>query len=150
MNQVMKMKLPFILMAIILITLPCLNACSILQTEPEAIELTYSNFFPPTHLHSILAEEWIKEIEKRIGLQKTGQQEVITDPLAKNDTEKCAIPLCNSLQIQLSRNNKISCAEVHPLLLRARPLKMAYEYSQLHLLIMLLFFLKYLFLLLEI
>ncbi|MDH5695635.1 MAG: C4-dicarboxylate ABC transporter substrate-binding protein, partial [Dehalococcoidia bacterium] len=32
---------------------------------PEVIELTCSNFFPPTDLHSILPNEWIKEIEKR-------------------------------------------------------------------------------------
>ena len=29
------------------------------------IKLTYSSFFPPTHLNSILAEAWIKEIETR-------------------------------------------------------------------------------------
>lgn len=31
----------------------------------KSIELTYSNFFPPTHIQSQLAESWIKEIEKR-------------------------------------------------------------------------------------
>lgn len=40
-------------------------AAPALEEEPEVIELSYSNFFPPTHFHSILAEEWIKEIEKR-------------------------------------------------------------------------------------
>jgi TRAP-type C4-dicarboxylate transport system substrate-binding protein len=30
-----------------------------------ATTLTYSNFFPPTHGQSILAEEWCKEVEKR-------------------------------------------------------------------------------------
>lgn len=29
--------------------------------------LSYSNFFPPTHIHSQLAEEWCKEVEKRTG-----------------------------------------------------------------------------------
>jgi len=28
-------------------------------------EFTYANFFPPTHIQSILAESWIKEVEKR-------------------------------------------------------------------------------------
>jgi len=28
-------------------------------------QLTYSNFFPPTHIQSQLAEEWIKEVESR-------------------------------------------------------------------------------------
>ncbi len=31
------------------------------------IKLTYSNFFPPTHIQSKLAESWCKEIEKRTG-----------------------------------------------------------------------------------
>lgn len=30
-----------------------------------AVTLTYSNFFPPTHVHSKLAESWGKEVEKR-------------------------------------------------------------------------------------
>ncbi len=30
-----------------------------------AIKLTYSNFFPPTHIQSKLAEAWCKEVEKR-------------------------------------------------------------------------------------
>lgn len=29
------------------------------------VTLTYSNFFPPTHIQSKLAEEWCKEVEKR-------------------------------------------------------------------------------------
>jgi len=29
------------------------------------VTLTYSNFFPPTHIQSILAEEWCAEVEKR-------------------------------------------------------------------------------------
>ena len=33
--------------------------------DKKVINLTYSNFFPPTHLNSILAEAWIKEIETR-------------------------------------------------------------------------------------
>ena len=34
---------------------------------PSAAEmtLTYSNFFPPTHVQSQLAESWCKEVEKR-------------------------------------------------------------------------------------
>lgn len=31
----------------------------------ETIKLTYSNFFPPTHTQSKLAESWCKEVEKR-------------------------------------------------------------------------------------
>jgi TRAP-type C4-dicarboxylate transport system substrate-binding protein len=32
-----------------------------------AVRLTYSNFFPPTHIQSKLAEEWCREVEKRTG-----------------------------------------------------------------------------------
>jgi len=35
------------------------------STKAQTINLTYSNFFPPTHGHSIAAENMIKEIEKR-------------------------------------------------------------------------------------
>jgi len=36
------------------------------QKAPETvIELNYSNFFPATHYHSILAEQWIREIQRR-------------------------------------------------------------------------------------
>ena len=31
----------------------------------KTIQLTYSNFFPPTHIQSILAQEWCDEVEKR-------------------------------------------------------------------------------------
>ncbi len=33
--------------------------------QPKPVELTYSIFFPPTHQHTVLANEWAKEIEKR-------------------------------------------------------------------------------------
>jgi TRAP-type C4-dicarboxylate transport system substrate-binding protein len=35
------------------------------KVSANAIELTYANFFPPVHVHSKLAESWMKEIEKR-------------------------------------------------------------------------------------
>lgn len=38
------------------------SSCS--TGSKETIELTYSNFFPPTHLNSILAQEWINEIQR--------------------------------------------------------------------------------------
>lgn len=31
----------------------------------EVIELSYANMFPPTHIQSILPEQWCKEVEKR-------------------------------------------------------------------------------------
>lgn len=33
----------------------------------DTMRLRYSNFFPPTHVQSKLAEEWCKEVEKRTG-----------------------------------------------------------------------------------
>ena len=30
----------------------------------KTIKLTYSNFFPPTHIQSKLAESWCQEVEK--------------------------------------------------------------------------------------
>jgi TRAP-type C4-dicarboxylate transport system substrate-binding protein len=35
------------------------------KTQAATIQLTYSNFFPPTHFNAQLAESWGKEIEKR-------------------------------------------------------------------------------------
>ncbi len=35
------------------------------NVSAESIKLTYSNFFPPTHIQSKLAEAWCKEVEKR-------------------------------------------------------------------------------------
>ncbi len=35
------------------------------STPAKVIELSYNNVFPPTHFNSVLAEEWINEIEKR-------------------------------------------------------------------------------------
>lgn len=36
-----------------------------LKAEAASVKLTYSNFFPPTHIQSKLAEAWCKEVEKR-------------------------------------------------------------------------------------
>jgi len=38
-----------------------------LKAEAETIKLTYSNFFPPSHIQAKLADSWCKEIEKRTG-----------------------------------------------------------------------------------
>jgi TRAP-type C4-dicarboxylate transport system substrate-binding protein len=35
------------------------------QAQAAPIKLTYSNFFPPFHIQSKLAEAWCKEVEKR-------------------------------------------------------------------------------------
>lgn len=36
-----------------------------LQSQAAPIKLTYSNFFPPSHIQAKLADSWCKEIEKR-------------------------------------------------------------------------------------
>ena len=36
-----------------------------IQAEAKTYKLTYSNFFPPFHIQSKLAESWCKEVEKR-------------------------------------------------------------------------------------
>jgi len=36
-----------------------------LKAEAASVKLTYSNFFPPTHIQSKLAEAWCKEVEKQ-------------------------------------------------------------------------------------
>jgi len=48
--------------AIILIF--CLSALSAMSAFAKT-QLTYTNFFPPTHIQSQLAESWCKEVEKR-------------------------------------------------------------------------------------
>lgn len=35
------------------------------QPQAAPVKLTYSNFFPPQHIQSKLAEEWCREVEKR-------------------------------------------------------------------------------------
>ena len=50
-----------------------ITAAFIFSTSPTAFaktyKLTYSNFFPPTHIQSKLAESWCQEVEKRTGGQ---------------------------------------------------------------------------------
>jgi len=53
----------FFLVAIIGIAFMTVGAYKAQAQQP--ITLTYSNFFPPTHIQSKLAETWCKEIEKR-------------------------------------------------------------------------------------
>jgi TRAP-type transport system periplasmic protein len=43
----------------------CVIALPGYSTAQKVISLNYSNFFPAPHKHSILAEQWCKEVEKR-------------------------------------------------------------------------------------
>lgn len=53
-----------ILLAVVLVPLGLCTSC-VGPAPAETIELTYSNFFPPTHLHSVLAERFCQEIKER-------------------------------------------------------------------------------------
>jgi TRAP-type C4-dicarboxylate transport system substrate-binding protein len=57
-------KLFLALFVIALLATPIFAGCGE-KALSEKIELTYSNFFPPTHLHSVLADQFCQEIEKR-------------------------------------------------------------------------------------
>lgn len=59
----MKTKILVFALALALVLSSVVTGCD--SGNKEVIELTYSNFFPVTHLNSILAQEWIKEIESR-------------------------------------------------------------------------------------
>jgi TRAP-type C4-dicarboxylate transport system substrate-binding protein len=52
-----------------LLTAACVMLALVVVTVPGSqaapIRLTYSNFFPPTHIQSELADAWCKEVEKR-------------------------------------------------------------------------------------
>lgn len=50
---------------VMLIVLIFLLAYAVPVQAESPIKLTYSNFFPPTHIQSKLAEDWAKEIEQR-------------------------------------------------------------------------------------
>lgn len=39
--------------------------CGVNTAQAKAIELSYANFFPPTHIQAKLGDSWAKEIEKR-------------------------------------------------------------------------------------
>jgi len=58
----MKKIFLFFLVAIIGIAFMSVGA---FKAQAAPIKLTYSNFFPPTHIQSKLAEAWCKEVEKR-------------------------------------------------------------------------------------
>jgi TRAP-type C4-dicarboxylate transport system substrate-binding protein len=59
----MKEKI-FVFLLVISIGL-VFSAVGPFEAEAAPIKLTYSNFFPPTHIQSKLAEAWCKEVEKR-------------------------------------------------------------------------------------
>ena len=71
----MKKEVLFILVTLMVVGALAFGACA-KPVPGETIKLTYSNFFPPTNLHSILAEQFCKEVNKRTN----GQVEVTYYP----------------------------------------------------------------------
>jgi TRAP-type C4-dicarboxylate transport system substrate-binding protein len=55
-------KIFLVFLALSLLAIPLAGGC---KAEAPEFELTYTNFFPPTNYHSILADEFCKEIESR-------------------------------------------------------------------------------------
>lgn len=53
------------LLSVIFIVCFLFSLAMVPSTKAETINLTYSNFFPPTHGHAIAGQNMIKEIEKR-------------------------------------------------------------------------------------
>lgn len=64
------MKKRILLIGLLIFGIGCMGiSFSPLPAEAKVIKLTYSNFFPPTHIQSKLAEAWCREVEKRTGGQ---------------------------------------------------------------------------------
>jgi TRAP-type C4-dicarboxylate transport system substrate-binding protein len=59
------MDLRMIKFAALLAAVAILGFSGPTTVKAETIKLTYSNFFPATHIQSKLAEQWCKEVEKR-------------------------------------------------------------------------------------
>jgi len=57
-------KILLILLGIIIISVPVYGSCGGQPTD-VVIELSYSNFFPPWHFHSVLIDQFCQEIESR-------------------------------------------------------------------------------------
>jgi len=60
------MKKSFLMLSVVFIGLAFISMGAV-KAEAAPIKLTYSNFFPPSHIQAKLADSWCKEIEKRTG-----------------------------------------------------------------------------------
>jgi len=59
------MKKKIFLVFFILVLGVAFFAMGSIKADADQIKLTYSNFFPPTHIQAKLADAWCKEVEKR-------------------------------------------------------------------------------------
>jgi TRAP-type C4-dicarboxylate transport system substrate-binding protein len=60
-----KAALGLLMISTLLILMVFMVAVGVGPVSAEGVTLTYSNFFPPTHVQSQLAESWGQEVEKR-------------------------------------------------------------------------------------
>ena len=60
-------KVAFALFLCFAILIPAMILGGVVSSNAATINLTYSNFFPPSHIQSKLAAAWCKEVEKRTG-----------------------------------------------------------------------------------
>jgi TRAP-type transport system periplasmic protein len=60
----MRKKQPFFILSMLFI-LSVFYSVSATSVSAGTVKLTYSNFFPPLHIQSRLAESWCREVEKR-------------------------------------------------------------------------------------
>jgi len=63
-KEVKMMKKIFLFLTVVCIGLAFVSM-NALESQAAPIKLTYSNFFPPSHIQAKLADAWCKEIEKR-------------------------------------------------------------------------------------
>ena len=61
----MKFKIFSILLSVLTLATLIFSGCNGNKTPETVYKLTYNNFFPATQYNSILAEQWIQEIETR-------------------------------------------------------------------------------------
>lgn len=61
------MKQSSVIVGVLITVGAALSTFSPVPVQAETFKLTYSNFFPPTHVQSKLAEAWCEEVEKRTG-----------------------------------------------------------------------------------
>ena len=55
----------FVLLILLVLCFGFLTLADTVKVEAASVKLTYSNFFPPGHIQSKLAEAWCKEVGKR-------------------------------------------------------------------------------------
>jgi TRAP-type C4-dicarboxylate transport system substrate-binding protein len=66
-EEEVPMRRKICLLFMMILVGPFFITSSVINSQAAPIKLTYSNFFPPTHIQSKLADAWCKEVHKRTG-----------------------------------------------------------------------------------